>query len=212
MKNINDWQKEQKLNHIGTNWAEWYFEKDDHRMKTYREWKIRKNLDIMLEEGPPVQPGQLPPPDPNQPPGPPPPGQSPGGQPPQPPGPPPGQEVPPPETPPPAGPEAPPVPDDDKALIGNLKGILGESPKGDEFASTAAMREEVKKVMSLAQQKQKNPADGLKMWLWRCISVWQKEIKQQQPKQPQQPQPQQGQPPAPPPGAAPPGQPPATPM
>jgi hypothetical protein len=187
MKNINEWQKLQKLNQISPDWVEWYNETKDTTMKSYREWKIQKNLEILLEDGePPMQPGQLPPPDPSQPAGPPPPG----GQPPA--------QQPPPEPEQPQG--------DDKVLVGQLQGILGQKIGSALMPAAIAMKEEAKKVKSLADQKQMNPADGLKMWLWTCINAWEKTVASQAQKQPPQalqvPQPPQApQPPQPPPQA-----------
>jgi hypothetical protein len=179
MKNINEWQKLQKLNEIG--WSEWYETIQHASMKSYREWKIKQNLDLMLEEGPPVQPGQLPPSDPNQPQGPPPSGAA---QPP--PQPQPGQEPPQPQ---------PEPPQDDKALVDQLQSVLGQKIGSALMPAAVAMKEEAKKVKSLADQKQLSPADGLKMWLWTCVNAWQKTVASQAQNQPPQAPPTQQAPP-----------------
>jgi hypothetical protein len=57
------------------------------------------------------------------------------------------------------------------------------------------MKEEAKKVKSLADQKQLSPADGLKMWLWTCVNAWQKTVASQAQNQPPQAPPTQQAPP-----------------
>lgn len=217
MKKINEWQIEQKLNQIGPNWAKWYSESEnDIKMKTYRDWKLRRNLDTMLEQGdPPVQPGQLPPPDPSQP-GPPPPGQPtqpPPGQPPAPDQSQPGQPPPPDQSQPgqPPTPDQPP-PGDDKELVNQLRGLLGQKGGSALMPSSEMMKQQASSIKTIADQKQLSPADGLKMWLWTCVNAWQKIIESQAQKQPQPSaqtqQPPAGQPGQPPAAPPPPGQPP----
>lgn len=193
MKNINEWQKFQKLN---PDWAKWLEEARETKMKSYREWKIQKNLELMMEQEPPVQAGQLPPPDPNQPPGPPPSGAV---QPPQMPQVPPSPQSQAPQPPTPPQPE-PQQAQDDKSLVDQLQTILGQKIGSALMPAAVAMKEEAKKVKSLADQKQLNPADGLKMWLWTCVNAWQKTVESQGQTQPvpQVPAAQPPQPPQPP--------------
>lgn len=204
MKSIDNWKKDLILEELSIDECN-LKEIMNSKMLSFNDWKIKSLVKEYLEQGPP--PGG-PPPE-----GQPPPEGSPAGPPPE--GPPlsgaaaqsqqpKGQDpnsVQPIGQPPPQGP-------DDKSIVNQLKSILGDRNKNDEFPSPAALKLEAKKIKQKAAQKKLDSGKGLQMWLWNCIDAWQK-AKIYLPKPPPTPptpppQPPQGPPQGPPPQSPPP--------